>query len=84
MKPGDGKAHKACATLCVGGGIPPMLYARGSDGAARCVLLVGSDGGAANELVLPYLGEPVRVRGQAGTLGSLDVLVLELDGVSRR
>lgn len=84
MKPGDGKAHKACATLCVGGGIPPMLYTRGSDGAARCVLLIGSDGGAANGLVLPYLGEAVRVRGRAGALGSLEVFMLDSDGVSRR
>ena len=28
MKPGDGKAHAACARLCMEGGIPPMLRVR--------------------------------------------------------
>ncbi len=83
MKPGEGKAHKACATHCVAGGIPPMLYTREPGSRPRCVLLLGPDAGPANDLVLPYLGEHVRVRGKAGTLGGLDVLLLEGDSVRR-
>jgi len=63
MKPGDGKAHKACATLCIDGGIPPMLYATRSDGTKGYYILTARDASPAPELVRGYLAEPVRVRG---------------------
>jgi len=63
MKPGDGKAHKACATLCIDGGVPPMLYTRRPDGTPAHYVLARRPADPAGALVRPYLGEPVRVRG---------------------
>ena len=32
MKPGEGKVHRACAAMCIAGGIPPVLVVEKSDG----------------------------------------------------
>lgn len=71
MKPGDGKTHKACATLCVRGGIPPVLVVsvpgggRAEGGARRlCYLLVDADGGPLDPAVHPLIADPVEVRGR--------------------
>ena len=63
MKPGDGKGHKACATLCIAGGIPPALVVRDASGAASYYVVIADDGGRADDVILEYVGEPVRVRG---------------------
>jgi hypothetical protein len=76
MKPGDGKAHKACATLCIEGGIPPMLVSFDSRGRRSYHVLTDADGLAATSLVLEYVGEPVEIEGRRGRLGSLPVLTV--------
>ncbi|HBS29494.1 MAG TPA: hypothetical protein DEB06_08615, partial [Phycisphaerales bacterium] len=63
MKPGDGRAHKACATLCIRNGIPPMLVAPRSDGSLDYILLTDSAGRSARALVLGHIADPVTVRG---------------------
>ncbi len=65
MKPAQGKTHKACAILCIRGGIPPMFCAREADGTLAYYLLVDAEGGPANELVIPHVGESVIVVGDA-------------------
>lgn len=74
MRPGDGKAHRACAALCIFGGIPPVLAASPHDDKPRCTLLVAPDGGPANELVLRHAGETVTLRGTLGSIAGWDVL----------
>lgn len=59
MKPGNGTTHKACAILCVSGGIPPLLVT--PEGEA--VLLVGPDGQAFEPRWHAFIAEPVRVEG---------------------
>lgn len=63
MRPGDGKTHKACATLCIDGGIPPLLITRRDDG-LEYLLLVAPDGGPANAWVRSLVGEPVELSGR--------------------
>lgn len=66
MKPGDGKAHRDCATLCIRGGIPPSIVCRADDGSARRALVVGADGAPLSiEVLAPWIARPVRVRGDA-------------------
>ena len=77
MRPGDGRAHRACAQLCVRGGIPPVLVTRAPGGAASHYLLVGPDGGAVNDAVLPYVAEPVALTGRLSRTG--DLLTLSID-----
>jgi hypothetical protein len=71
MKPGNGKAHKACAMLCISGGIPPMLVSRDAAGVATYYLLTTEAGGRANDRVLPFVGDPVEVRGLQERVGDL-------------
>ncbi len=82
MKPGEGRAHKACATLCVRGGIPPMLIARDpAGGPSQTFLLTTADGRGAAAQVLPFLGEAVTVRGVLRRRADMLWLALDADGV---
>jgi hypothetical protein len=84
MKPGGGKTHKACAALCIAGGVPPMLVTRSADGGETFYLLVTACGGAANEIALTFVGEPVEASGRLKCTGDLLVLRVEPDGLRRR
>ena len=83
MKPGDGKGHKACATLCVTGGIPPLLLSWDADGTVRHLLLVNADGSSAREVVLGLIGEPVTVTGRLGRIGDLETLAIDAASIER-
>ena len=87
MKPAFGRTHRACAILCIKGGIPPMFVHMQPDGVQRYFLLADGEGNAATEVVLPFVGEPVRVRGPIEILPDTEVLRLthpiervEIDG----
>lgn len=65
MKPGDGKAHRDCATLCIRGGIPPAFVCRAPDGSWRRALVVDTDGRPfAFEALAPWIGRPLVAHGQ--------------------
>jgi len=83
MKPGDGKGHKACATLCITGGVPPLLRIWAPDGSARHLLLVDSDGTSARDDVLAWIGEPVVVTGKPGRIGDMETLAVGAGSVVR-
>jgi hypothetical protein len=87
MKPGEGKTHKACATLCLRGGIPPALVVDGSGDTAAYYLLVDSAGkpivGDALERILPYVGDAVQLSGTPQQLGNLRLLRLDVDSIHR-
>ncbi|MEM1184431.1 MAG: hypothetical protein AAGI53_05440 [Planctomycetota bacterium] len=78
MKPGRGRGHKACATLCVQGGIPPIVYSVSPEGDARYHLLVDQEGrgltGERLDEVLPFIGDPITVTGAESRVGSWRVL----------
>lgn len=44
MRPGEGKCHRACAVVCLSGGVPPGLLIRDAQGYGGVFLLVGADG----------------------------------------
>jgi hypothetical protein len=64
MNPGQGTVHRDCATLCLRGGIPPMLRVHDAAGGDHLVLLVGRDGRAMSRELAPLAGVPVQVRGR--------------------
>lgn len=74
MKPGDGKAHKACAALCIRGGLPPLLAVPRSDGRHECWLLLDEDGGPMPAALLARVAEPITLIGEAAQLGPLRTL----------
>jgi hypothetical protein len=84
MKPGGGKTHKACAMRCIAGGIPPMLVTREADGRETFYLMVTADGGVANDLVYPFVGDRVDVTGSVEQQDDTLVLRVSSDSIRRR
>ncbi|QKK08624.1 MAG: hypothetical protein HND58_10930 [Planctomycetota bacterium] len=83
MKPGDGKAHKACAVLCISGGLPPLVAAD-VPGAGRLYPLLLVDGAAVLPgRVLEVVGEPVRIEGRLLVRHGFPVLETSVGGISR-
>lgn len=82
MRPSDGKLHKACAALCIRGGIPPAFFARGPAGQAA--LMIMTDGGRAHGPdLLPLVADPVRVSGRVFRHGDLLMLDTPLSAIRR-
>ena len=82
MNPGSGKVHRACASLCIRGGIPPLFAATEPEGAWKHYLLVSSDGSAVNQKVLELVGEVVEISGEVVRYD--DLLVLRADPANYR
>lgn len=83
MKPGEGKTHKECATLCIRGGIPPMFVTRDANGAATYYLLQDPGGGPIDPAILPLIADPVEVRGEHAAWGQLNILRVRPEDVRR-
>ncbi len=74
MNPGNGKVHRDCAARCISGGIPAAFIVNDTNGRARVFLLQDWVGLPLREEVLPYVGEPMHLRGIAGVQGGYHVL----------
>ena len=83
MKPGAGRGHKACATLCISGGIPPVLVVRGDGEGVSYLLLEDAAGrglrGSALLAIEPMIATRVELRGQRGRVGSWETFRLTPD-----
>jgi hypothetical protein len=74
MNPGHLKTHRACAIICISGGIPPVLFVQNSSGAANYFLLTDENGKAINDRVLDMVALPVEITGTVERMGKLLVL----------
>lgn len=75
MRPSEGKVHKACASLCIRGGLPPAFYV--TDLKKQKALMIMTDRGAAHgHDLLPYVADPVQITASVQSRGDL----LFLDG----
>jgi len=76
MKPGIGKTHKACAALCLRGGIPPMFLTEHDS-----YLLVNSSAAPLDGQnladAIAYVGQPVTLHGRLAQLGNLPILLVD-------
>ncbi len=63
MKPGRGKPHRDCASLCIRGGIPAALLVRTENGERELVHLVDFAGQPLGRELLDWVGQPVEVTG---------------------
>jgi hypothetical protein len=75
MKPGRGNVHRACAELCLRGGIPAGLLVRAANGEARVVLLASEEGRSLARELAPLAGYRVTVQGRL--IRSHDSLILQ-------
>jgi hypothetical protein len=83
MKPGEGKTHKECATLCIRGGIPPMFVTRNAEGVTTYYLLENPAGGPLDAAIFPFIADPVEVRGEHAEWGRLNILRVKPEDVRR-
>ncbi len=63
MKPGRGKPHRDCASLCIRGGIPAALLVGTESGERSLVHLLNLQGQPLGHEVLEWVGEPIEVWG---------------------
>ena len=77
MRPGRGRTHKACASLCIRGGIPPSYWARTKDGRESVLLMTDARGGPIGKDVLPLVADPVEAEGDIVRVG--DILQFRAD-----
>jgi len=83
MKPGYGKTHRACAVRCLSGGITPIFVTRDAAGAATIYVLTGAENQAIGELLLPYVAEPVSLRGKVHARGDLLYFAIDTNAIER-
>jgi len=83
MKPGSGKAHKACASLCIACGIPPPLILRDSGGGERFYLLQSPQGAPINRALHTFIAADVFITGTLSTIGDLEVLSVTSESIGR-
>lgn len=63
MNPGERRTHRACARLCIRGGVPPIFWVEGQSGEVRRLLLVDVDGTPVNDRIADLVGDPVEITG---------------------
>ena len=85
MKPGSTKPHRACATRCLSGGIPPVLLVRDEEGLASYLMLVSESGEPIGARIVErdLVAEPVRVRGAVQRVGDSFVLRTDPESIER-
>ena len=71
MRPGRGKTHKACAALCIRGGVPPSFWARDAKGRESVLLMTDAEGGPLGDDILPLVADPVAAEGDIVRVGDL-------------
>jgi hypothetical protein len=77
MRPGTGLAHKACANLCLTGGVPAVFVSTGPVAGASFMLLTGPSGKALSDKVYDLTALRVALEGAIVTID--DLVVFEVD-----
>lgn len=84
MAPATGKPHKACAALCIRGGIPPALFVRGRGEQRMMLPLVDESHGRHGAGLLPFVADPVTVGGRLVQRAGTFFLAAPLATIVRR
>lgn len=83
MKPGEGKTHKECATLCIAGGIPPMFVTLDDAGRRNYYLLTNLTGETLDDRILPFVADAVEISGELEQRDDLQVLRIDPANIRR-
>jgi hypothetical protein len=83
MNPGEGRAHRACAELCLRGGVPAVFVVRDAAGSTAHLILAGPNGTPINEALLQWVGEPIEASGEVTRHGRWLVWRLDLASLRR-
>lgn len=77
MKPGTGLAHKACANLCLNGGVPPVFVSTSPVEGHIFFLLASRNGGPMPAALLDKTGVPVELEGSVEKRDNLLIFKVE-------
>lgn len=77
MRPGQGLAHKACANLCISGGVPPVLVTTSPVEGHYFLLLADAGGGPMPIASLDLVARPVALEGEIERRD--DLLIFRVD-----
>ena len=83
MRPGRGLAHKACANLCLTGGIPPVFVSSEKIHGEEYFLIVGPNKSELPENSSSYMGEFISLEGNLERRGNLVVLQMDPKTVTK-
>lgn len=84
MRPGHGKTHKACASLCATGGLPLAFAETGRCAKGKAALLLLNERGRAfGPEIIPLVADPVMMRGQIFEVAGLRQVRVKLEDVKR-
>jgi len=78
MRPGRGLAHKACAELCLTGGIPPVFVSFGPVEGRNFFLMADKEGNLLGDEIDPLLALYIEVEGDVEKLDDLMVFKADL------
>lgn len=81
MKPGAGKVHKACAEVCLLGGIPAMLLVRGEDNKKYGYMLLQPDGSSAAKAIAKRAADYLQISGELQQRGDLLYIKMVENGI---
>ena len=82
MRPGTGLAHKACANLCLIGGVPPVFVSTDRVDGEEFLVLASEDGGNITDAVLSHTALLVEIEGRVERHGA--VLIFRIDPATIR
>lgn len=82
MRPGEGLAHRACANVCLVGGVPPVFVSTDRIDGEEFLLMADADGGPVTDALLDHVATLVEVEGDVERRG--DILVFRIDPDSIR
>lgn len=77
MRPGRGIAHKACAELCILGGVPPVFVTTQPVEGHEFMMIGSEDGGKISDAVLDKTGVYISVEGQVELRGDIAVFLID-------
>ncbi len=83
MNPGSGVTHRACAAVCIKGGVPPLLEVRHEDGRREGIVLAGSGGEAIGDSLEGLVATPVGMTGRLLKRGGTTFLHVDPAGIRR-
>ncbi|MEL6257469.1 MAG: hypothetical protein AAFQ67_00235 [Pseudomonadota bacterium] len=83
MRPGTGKPHKACASLCIRAGLPPAFYVKDAARQSKLLVLVDEASQPHGPELLPFIADPVSLKGTAVAYANLLLLEAPISSIER-
>lgn len=82
MRPGRGVSHRACASLCIIGGTPPVFVSTQPIAGEEFLLIAGDGDDVLPPALLDYVGLYVTLEGEVAKHGNMLVLTVDADTVA--